>query len=117
MSSPVLTVDLAHPPRRPSLVEEELLDAWQKVRNSSDLFILKIIHGHGSSGKGGSTKELVRDWVFRLRHRFLAVIPGEEYDLAHDETARLRKEFGTFPDADLGNSNAGITIVWVKEKG
>jgi hypothetical protein len=115
MSSPVLTVDVAHPPRHPDLVEQELLDAWQKVRNSSDLGILKIIHGYGRSGKGGSTRAFVRDWAFRHRHRFLAVIPGEEFALTHDATAQLRKEAGNFPDADLGNSNAGMTIVWVKK--
>lgn len=116
MASPLLTLDVAHPPRHPDQVEQELLDAWQRVRNSPGLYVLKVIHGHGSSGKGGSTRETVRNWAFRQRKRFVAVIPGEEYSLFHDETARMRKEVGAFPDPDLDVPNPGITIVWVKAK-
>ena len=90
------------------------MDAWQKVRNAPELCILKIIHGYGSSGKGGTTKDTVRNWVFRKRGRFLAVIPGEEYTLFHDDTARLRKELGAYSDPDVGSPNPGIMIVWVK---
>jgi hypothetical protein len=95
-------------------VEEELLEGWRQVRNTSDLYILKIIHGHGSKGKGGSTKETVRNWAFRQRGKCVAVIPGEEYTLLADDTARMRREMGAFPDPDLGSPNPGITIIWVK---
>jgi hypothetical protein len=116
LASSLLTIDVAHPPRHPDRVEEELLDAWQRVRNSSDLCVLKIIHGHGSRGKGGSTKDVVRNWAFRQKGKFLATIPGEEYALLQEVTARLRQEVGSFPDPDLGSANPGITIIWVKKK-
>jgi hypothetical protein len=115
LHSPVFTLDVAHPPRHPEQVEQELLDAWQTVRNSPDLRVLKIIHGYGSSGKGGATKETVQNWVFRHRAKFLAVIKGEEFTLFNDETARLRRALGAYPDPDLGFPNPGITIVWVRE--
>jgi hypothetical protein len=92
------------------------MDAWQKIRNSRDLRVLKIIHGHGSTGKGGATREVVRNWTFRQRGKFVAVIPGEEYTLFDDDAARMRKDIGAFPDPDLGFPNPGITLVWVKEK-
>ncbi len=114
MASPLLLIDVAHPPRHPDIVEQELLDAWQKVRNSPDLCVLKIIHGHGSKGKGGSTKETVRNWAFRHRGKFVAVIPGEEYSLFQDDTARMRKEIGSLADPDVDVPNPGITVVWVK---
>lgn len=114
MAHPVYVLDVAHPPRHPDEVEEELLDAWQHVRNSPVLSILKIVHGYGSSGTGGSTRDVVRNWAYKNRLRFVAVIPGEEYTLFHDETARLRKELGNFPDPDLGHPNSGLTIVRVK---
>ena len=116
LASPVLTLDVAHPPRHPDVVEQDLLDAWQKVRSSPHLFVLKIVHGYGSSGTGGRTRETVRNWAFRQRSRFIAVIPGEEYDLFHEDTARLRKEIGAFSDADMDSPNPGITVIWVKEK-
>jgi hypothetical protein len=115
MASPLLVVDLSHPPRHPDLVEQELMDAWGKVRNSRDLCVLKIIHGHGSSGKGGTTKEFVRNWGFRHRRLFRAVIPGEQYSLFDEQTTLLRSSAGMYSDTDLGSSNPGITIFWVKD--
>jgi hypothetical protein len=114
MAHPVHVIDVAHPPRHPDHVEEELMDAWLHVRGSSSLRILKVVNGYGSSGRGGSTREVVRNWAYRNRSRFVAVIPGEEYTLFHDATARLRKEVGDFPDPDLGTSNGGLTIIHVK---
>jgi len=115
LASPLLTIDVAHPPRHPDQVEQELLDAWQKVRNSPDLRVLKIIHGHGSTGKGGATRETVRNWLYRHRAKFVAVIAGEDYTLSNEDAARLRSEVGAFPDPDLGSPNPGLTIVWVTE--
>jgi hypothetical protein len=111
--SPVLTIDVAHPPLHPDQVEEELLRASMQVRNRPELRVLKVIHGHGSSGKGGSTKETVRNWAFRNRNKLRAVIDGEEYGLYDPTVQELRKEVGNYPDADLNNSNPGITILWI----
>jgi hypothetical protein len=114
MPSPIHTIDVAHPPRHPDVVEEELLRGWSHVRNSPTLHILKIVHGHGSSGTGGSTKNLVRNWVFRNRSRFRLFIEGENYGLFDADTQEMRTEVGLYQDADLSNPNPGITVVWVK---
>ena len=114
MASPVLTIDVAHPPRRPDEVEGELLEAWSQIRNSSSLRILKIIHGYGSSARGGSTKDLVRNWIFRNRTKFRDTIHGEDYGLYQTVTQEMRKEVGRYTDPDMDSGNAGITIVWVK---
>lgn len=114
MSPPILTIDVAHPPRRPDDVEAELLRAWSQIRNSASLRVLKIVHGYGSSGRGGSTKEVVRNWVFRNRTKFRLAIDGENYSLYDSGTQGMRTDVGAYADADLGSGNAGITIVWVK---
>ncbi len=112
--SPVLVIDVAHPPRSPGEVEEQLLHAWSEVRNSPALRIIKVIHGYGKSGKGGSTKDVVRDWAYRHAPRLKGVIDGEDYSLYNASTRQLREEVGAYADGDLGGSNPGITIVWVK---
>lgn len=114
MSSPILTIDVAHPPRHPDDVQEELLRAWSEVRNSPALRILKIIHGYGSSGKGSATKDVVRNWVFRNSSKFRQTIDGEDYSLYNAPTREMRKEVGAYTDTDLGSGNAGLIIVWVK---
>ena len=88
------TIDVAHPPRHPDVVETELLEAWSTVRNSPSLRVLKIIHGHGSTGKGGVTKELVRNWAFRNRNRFRAIIDGENYTLFDADVLEMRPDVG-----------------------
>lgn len=112
MISPVLVLDVAHPPRSGDQVEQELVDAWGQVRNSSGLRVLTIIHGYGSSGKGGSTKETVRNWVFRNKSKFVSVIEGENFNLYHAATQDMVKEIGSFSGESW--NNPGTTIVWVK---
>ena len=114
MSPLVLTIDVAHPPRRPDEVEGALLDAWETVRNSSSFRLLKIIHGYGSGGKGGATRGLVRNWAFRQRGRFRGILNGEDYTLHDPATQEIRRELGQYPDPDLTMPNPGITIIWVK---
>lgn len=111
---PVLVIDVAHPPRRPGDVEDELLHALSEVRNSDSLRILKIIHGYGKSGKGGGTKEVVRNWAFRNRARLKSIINGEEYSLYDASTQEMRQQVGGYSDPDLGAANPGVTVVWVK---
>ncbi len=112
--SPVLVLDVAHPPLPPGEVEEELLRAWSQVRNSSSLRLIKIIHGYGKSGAAGSTKDVVRNWAYRNRTRLKGVVDGENYSLYDASTMHLRKEVGGYADADIGAANPGITILWVK---
>jgi hypothetical protein len=110
----LLAIDVGHPPRPPKQVESELEAALAKVRSSSTLRALKVVHGYGSHGRGGSTKETVRNWAFQFRKRFRAVINGEDYDIFDDATQEMREECGQVADADLGIGNAGITLFWVK---
>lgn len=110
----IFSLDVAHPPLPPSRVEQILLDALLRVRNSPELRVLKVIHGYGSKGKGGATKELVRDWAFRQRKHFMAIIDGEVYSILHAATQQLRRVCGPIDDADLDKRNPGITILWVK---
>lgn len=111
MSIPLLTIDVAHPPRHPDEVEDELLRALLQVQSSPSLRIIKIIHGYGS---GGATRDTVRNWAFRNRLKIKAVINGEDYSLYESATQSMRKAVGNFVDADLDAGNNGITIVWVK---
>ena len=114
MKEPVLTIDVSHPPRHPEAVEQELRDALSFVRTSPVLRLLKIVHGYGSTGRGGSTLATVENWAFRERNRLRVIISGESYGLFDENTRRMRAEVGQYEDSDLGAGNKGITILWVK---
>ena len=110
----ILTIDVAHPARPPAAVEAALQDALMQVRNSRQWRAVKVVHGYGSHGKGGATKETVRNWAYQFRRHFRALIHGEDYGIFDDDTREMREECGQVVDSDLNASNAGITILWVK---
>ena len=75
---------------------------------------LKLIHGYGSSGKGGRIRVEVRGYLQRQKDRGLIrdFIPGERFSIFDEATRRaflrcdeLRR------DSDLDGSNNGITII------
>ena len=76
--------------------------------------VLTVIHGYGSSGRGGAIRDaarvLVRGKVFSGQVR--ASVSGEEFSTNCVETAALLRSLPWLRDhRDLGRGNRGITIV------
>jgi hypothetical protein len=79
--------------------------------------VLKVIHGYGSSGKGGVLCTGLRK-SFRLRKQegsIKAFIVGEDFSIFNDTTLALLE---TVPelrgDPDLNATNEGVTFLWLK---
>ena len=75
---------------------------------------LKLIHGYGSSGKGGRLRTACRTW---LRQQELCFLPGEEFSIFNQEARRwlalcprLRQ------DRDLDAENRGVTFVLLEKR-
>lgn len=79
--------------------------------------VLKVIHGYGSSGKGGKLCVGLRK-SFQLRKKEKAIrefIPGEDFSIFHPATMELLEAVPELKgDPDLNNTNEGITVVWLK---
>lgn len=114
MENYIYTLDVGHPPRLPALVEELLLQSTQYVRNHDHLRVIKVVHGYGSKGKGGETRDTVRNWAYQNQRQLIDVIYGEQYSLFDTKTQLLRNECGQIEDSDLDAANPGITLLWVK---
>ena len=75
---------------------------------------LKLIHGYGSSGVGGTLRielqnELARLANTRTIHSFIA---GENWRISHEHAWALLQRFPQWKqDSDLGKNNKGISIV------
>ena len=95
-------------------VEDLLMHAWMETRNSDRVRVLKVIHGYGSSGKGGQTLLIVRNWASRMKGRLRAVIDGEDFSIYSAETRAMRREVGEIDDAELDAGNRGVTYLWIK---
>ena len=75
---------------------------------------VKLIHGYGSSGAGGTLRlELQKELRALAEKRAIrACIPGEDWRVSEETTWSLLRKFPEWKrDADLGKSNRGITIV------
>ena len=76
--------------------------------------LIKLIHGYGSSGKGGRLRTACRTW---LRQQELCFLPGEEFSIFNQEARRwlalcprLRQ------DRDLDAENRGVTFVLLEKR-
>jgi hypothetical protein len=78
---------------------------------------MKVIHGYGSSGKGGALCVGLRK-SFGLRKKEGVIkdfIPGEDFSIFNPTVlALLESTSDVRGDPDLNNTNEGITILWLK---
>ncbi len=75
---------------------------------------LKIIHGYGSTGRGGKIRTEARKFLAEEKKngRIRDYIPGEDFSIFSDNT---RRAFALCPelrrDKDLDAYNNGVTII------
>jgi hypothetical protein len=96
-------------------VEEarQLLLAEVKLAKQSGVKALKIIHGYGSTGKGGVLRGALRTSLLRRKKEGLVtrVIFGEKWSVFEDDARYAIEQCPELRnDRDLNRSNEGITI-------
>lgn len=90
------------------------LENEMALSKSYGVRVLKIIHGYGSSGKGGKIRTTLRRMLDEMvkKGSIKAVIYGEKFSI-FDESTRgilfLDKEIRK--DHDLDRANNGITLI------
>ena len=78
--------------------------------------VLKVIHGYGSSGKGGALHVGLRK-SFGLRKKEGVIkdfVAGEDFSIFNKTVLDLLEAVPELRgDSDLGATNEGVTVVWV----
>lgn len=90
-------------------LEAELADARQQ-----NLRVLTVIHGYGSSGKGGAIREECRRFLHYLKGRgeINTFFPGEDIRQKSGPIRDLLRRFPRLADhVGLNRGNRGITLV------
>ena len=75
---------------------------------------IKIIHGYGSTGKGGRIRTETRRYLEDQKRKGLIrdFIPGENFSIFDEGTRRAFDQCGDLRrDSDLERHNNGVTIV------
>ena len=79
--------------------------------------VLKVIHGYGSSGKGGKLNFGLRK-SFALRKKEGVIkdfIAGEDFTIFNPTVLALLEAVPELRgDPDLGATNEGVTVLWLK---
>ena len=76
--------------------------------------VVKVIHGYGSTGKGGKIRHAIVPTLRRLQTQGVirCFIPGTEWDKSHKAARELLRGHPSLEnDPDLGKGNKGCTIV------
>ncbi len=72
---------------------------------------LKVIHGYGSSGRGGVIKQEVHRFIMSCE-TVANWIPGEEFSAEYQETLQILRHHSYLEnDKDFRKRNRGITIL------
>lgn len=98
------------------LVEEALsrLNMGLQEMRVSRVKIVKLIHGYGSTGRGGKICSAVRDELAAMKRKKLIreYIPGEDFGPMDTAARKLAEQNSAITrDPDYGRINHGITIV------
>jgi hypothetical protein len=79
--------------------------------------VLKVIHGYGSTGKGGALSTGLRK-SFRLRKKEGVVkeyIAGEDFSIFNNIVLELLEAVPELRgDPDLNATNEGVSILWLR---
>ena len=106
-----LNLELGYP-----TVDEALrrLEAELSAVRKMKMPVIKIIHGYGSSGKGGRIRTATRKCLAEQQAagKISAVIRGEVFSIFSEDTRRAFARCENLrQDGDLDNENRGITFV------
>ncbi|MBR2742295.1 MAG: hypothetical protein IKD89_01760 [Clostridia bacterium] len=103
---------------RPTLAEAlTRLESEIKYSKALKTGIIKLIHGYGSSGKGGRLKNGVRARLSELKESGAVAfyVKGEDFSIFNAETVRLLDECDELRrERDLNRGNHGVTFVRLK---
>lgn len=102
----------------PTLEEARRLIIGEIKRAKRDgVEVLKVIHGYGSSGKGGKLNFGLRK-SFALRKQEGVIkdfIAGEDFSIFNPTVLTLLEAVPELRgDPDLSATNEGVTILWLK---
>ena len=102
-----------------SALDEALrrLEAELEAARHMNTPLLKLIHGYGSSGKGGRIRTASRKYLLAQQEkgRIAAVVPGERFTIFDETTRRALQQYPHLrQDRDLERENMGVTFVFMR---
>ena len=79
---------------------------------------VKVIHGYGSSGRGGKIRTALHALLEQLRisGKIITYIPGDRWSIFDKDTRTVMDIYAPFrTDPDLDRFNRGMTVILLKK--
>jgi hypothetical protein len=95
---------------------QKLEDALARARKDG-LAALKLIHGYGSSGQGGTLRFAIRGYLRQMKDRgeIALFVNGESFSQFEERSREMLKKVPELLlDRDLGRGNKGVTLVLIR---
>lgn len=93
------------------------LEAELNAARKMNTPLMKLIHGYGSSGKGGRIRTASRRYLEEavVQGRIVAYLPGERFSIFDDTARRAMQQYPQLrQDRDLDRENRGVTFVFLR---
>ncbi len=93
---------------------EKILANEIRISKDSGYKILKIVHGYGSTGKGGELRWCLREYLqaMKFRNSILTFIAGEDLRLSNKSVYKVLMDYSILrKDKDYNKSNRGVTFI------
>ena len=110
-----LNLELGRPTANQAL---RWLEAELEAARKMNTPLLKLIHGYGSSGKGGRIRTASRRYLEEAaaQGRIAAYLLGERFTIFDETTRRVLTRYPQLrSDRDLDRGNRGVTFVFFRE--
>jgi len=93
-----------------------LMTARISAAKSAGTKVIKVIHGYGSSGKGGKIRIAIRKSLNNKRKNGIIKewIAGEDFSTMNEKTQNMIKLYPKLKkDSDIDKRNQGISIIFI----
>lgn len=93
------------------------LEAELEAARRMNTPLMKLIHGYGSSGKGGRIRTASRRYLEEAagQGRIALYLPGERFTIFDDTARRALQQYPQLRlDRDLDRENRGVTFVFFR---
>ena len=103
-------------------VEEARQRLYEFLEASSgrETGLVKLVHGYGSTGKGGKLRHALRRSLGRMARegKLVTAIPGEAWNSSSEQSKALLARYPWLrDDPDLNRANPGITVIEIRHPG
>jgi hypothetical protein len=116
MMPQVKTINLEEGFPTRDVARQKLESALAKARKDG-VQAVKIIHGYGSSGTGGTLRFAIRGYLRQMKDRgeIALFVNGESFSQFEERSRALLKIAPELIlDRDLGGGNKGVTLVLIR---